>query len=331
MFCTIRSLIQYFTMLAGIFVICVLISYDNMIWLAYSVAVAGVISAVVCIFSRKNFSVSVRAVQTMCDEGGKLDLIVHIEKTGFCFIPLVEIAVYGGNSERVVAGSLLFNNSMDIPVSMTLDTCGLVVYYAEVETVHDFIEALVLSSDKRVEIEVPVKPVLNKYPFSPHFEKDDGNDSTDYSSTGFMGFPGCEVREYQDGDAPRSINYKLSAKHGKLLVRINEQSGSRNVFQLIKMGSGCNSARLALAFADHLMRMGITVTTFYCGELCTCNADDIEGLRRWLALRRFDLEPMDESDISADFVVSDRAVVNGSVSDEDVSFAYRDVAQTSDV
>ena len=37
--------------------------------------------------------------------------------------------------------------------------------------------------------------------------------------------PGYEHREYVAGDSPRRVNYKLSAKKQKLMVRLDESNG----------------------------------------------------------------------------------------------------------
>lgn len=54
----------------------------------------------------------------------------------------------------------------------------------------------------------------------------DDSEETNGSVTTQNGYPGYEHREYIEGDSPKRINYKLSAKKNKLLVRLDEPVAS---------------------------------------------------------------------------------------------------------
>lgn len=53
---------------------------------------------------------------------------------------------------------------------------------------------------------------------------DDSEDTTESQSVGFGGFPGYDSREYIPGDPLKRINWKQSAKRGKLLVRLDDET-----------------------------------------------------------------------------------------------------------
>lgn len=55
---------------------------------------------------------------------------------------------------------------------------------------------------------------------------DDSEDTTDAPVGKFGGFPGYESREYVPGDPLKRINWKQSAKRGKLLVRLDDETVS---------------------------------------------------------------------------------------------------------
>ena len=55
---------------------------------------------------------------------------------------------------------------------------------------------------------------------------DDSEDTTDSSVGKFGGFPGYDSREYVPGDPLKRINWKQSAKRGKLLVRLDDETVS---------------------------------------------------------------------------------------------------------
>ena len=55
-------------------------------------------------------------------------------------------------------------------------------------------------------------------------QADDSEDTTDNTSLTFGGFPGYDNREYIPGDPLKRINWKLSAKRGRLLVRLDDEA-----------------------------------------------------------------------------------------------------------
>ena len=69
--------------------------------------------------------------------------------------------------------------------------------------------------------------VLKVMQASLHAE--DSDDTIEVSSNTFGGFPGCDNREYIPGDPLKRVNWKQSAKRGKLLVRLDDVLASRSV------------------------------------------------------------------------------------------------------
>ncbi len=58
---------------------------------------------------------------------------------------------------------------------------------------------------------------------------EDGDDTVEVSSNTFGGFPGCDNREYVPGDPLKRVNWKQSAKRGRLLVRLDDVLSSKSV------------------------------------------------------------------------------------------------------
>ena len=58
---------------------------------------------------------------------------------------------------------------------------------------------------------------------------EDGDDTIEVNSNTFGGFPGCDNREYIPGDPLKRVNWKQSAKRGKLLVRLDDVLASKSV------------------------------------------------------------------------------------------------------
>ena len=58
---------------------------------------------------------------------------------------------------------------------------------------------------------------------------DDSEETVEAQTNGFGGFPGYENREYVPGDPLKRVNWKQSAKRGKLLVRLDDETVSSAV------------------------------------------------------------------------------------------------------
>lgn len=58
---------------------------------------------------------------------------------------------------------------------------------------------------------------------------DDSEETVEAQTSGFGGFPGYENREYVPGDPLKRVNWKQSAKRGKLLVRLDDETVSSAV------------------------------------------------------------------------------------------------------
>ncbi len=58
---------------------------------------------------------------------------------------------------------------------------------------------------------------------------DDSEDTVEASAYSFGGFPGYDNREYSLGDPLKRINWKQSAKRGKLLVRLDDEMAAQSV------------------------------------------------------------------------------------------------------
>lgn len=58
---------------------------------------------------------------------------------------------------------------------------------------------------------------------------DDSEETTEAQTSGFGGFPGYENREYVPGDPLKRVNWKQSAKRGKMLVRLDDETVSSAV------------------------------------------------------------------------------------------------------
>lgn len=322
---TFKYVFRYIVMVASVASLCYMVSYDNLIWVAYSLGVAGVISALICILSRNNFTMSLILKGSDFEEGGIVSAVIRLEKTNFCILPFIEIQVMCGGEKVCVAGNLIFNESVDIPVSIKVNDCGLVDISAGIIAVHDFVDAVCFQSKTSHRATVAVKPLLKKRAFDINVDND-MDDNEEINLLSGTGSPGCEIRQYQDGDSLRSISYKLSAKYGRLLTRVSENTNGRLVKILVSDGAVCNAARIALAFAEFLTARGMVALVQYRDEHITVTNDELSQLRKWLAVKRFGQPRGDEfqNGREYDFVVCDTEIIKCRNTSVDNCVVYRE-------
>lgn len=84
---------------------------------------------------------------------------------------------------------------------------------------------------------------------------DDSDDTAESAVNIFGGFPGYDSREYVPGDPLKRVNWKQSAKRGRMLVRLDDEMSSRSVNVVLdsvfnKDGADIYSAALLPPFRD---------------------------------------------------------------------------------
>lgn len=155
------------------------------------------------------------------------------------------------------------------------------------------------------------------------YQSDDNEDTIEACNSILGGFPGCDNREYIPGDPLKRINWKQSAKRGKLLVRLDDVLSSKSVNLVldssffkenIKADKIAESSRYrdvskedivlkiaedavetALGIARALVLSGYTVKFYLAGETGFKQYDmederDIENVRLIMAEYKFDYD-----------------------------------------
>lgn len=129
---------------------------------------------------------------------------------------------------------------------------------------------------------------------------DDSEDTADMRALGFTGVPGYEHREYEPGDPLKRINWKLSAKRGPLMVRLDDRILSKkhsiildgvNSSKNAKKGELCGETMLGVLSV--IIRSGFESTVWYrsdgiWNEIEVSDEMSLEQLRLALAGYRYE-------------------------------------------
>jgi len=157
-------------------------------------------------------------------------LKVHIEAANGSVLPVIRF------STVLKAGNLLTGEQRELPIVFSLGRRGLVIKEPELEDCRCGAEEMKISGGtitdgirlfhRKIDIEVKasavILPTIEKLDIPGELLNSYNMESYVYSQHKKGGDPGevFGIREYADGDSPKAIHWKLSAKAGEMMVKI---------------------------------------------------------------------------------------------------------------
>ena len=257
--------------------------------LVYAFVLAVVLSTVITLISRKRYTIEVQEFSGVTNVGEECTVRFTVQKNGFCLIPYLTLHGSFSGKNFAVKLSLLTKSSVTAEVALKPDRCGLnkaVLTHAYAE---DFLWILKLKRKLDIRSDVAVLPRKVEYTgpdVVPSLLPSQSERREDGITVPFGGTAGYEHREYAHGDSPRRINYKLSAKKQKLMVRLDESTGTESTNILLPAGADGDCFEQALALAEKLAMKNAPVTVFHGEDSFEAAApSSLSKLREWLAFR----------------------------------------------
>lgn len=255
--------------------------------LVYAIAISAALSVVTCAVSRRNFSVSCSGCSGLHHVGDPVTVELELVPRGFCLLPYITINGRFLGQSFTAHGSIL-GRAGRVKMTMTAPECGLSRMEIDSVTLRDFLGIVYLESRVRPEpASTAVLPRIVDYtgPEVPLtlLPSDDDEDAGQSGLTG--GLPGYDHRDYVPGDPLRRIDYKLSSKKRRLLVRRDENIASESVDIVLEPGSNGDCAEQAFALAGKLTSAGGTARLVCGSDSFTAGYSSLEKLREWLAFR----------------------------------------------
>lgn len=263
----------------------------NIGWaLIYTIGAAVVLSLVTFLISKRRFTVKLHELSGVAEYGRSIGFDVTIKKKGFCVIPYVEVCVNANNPIRLRT-SLLFRGSVTVSGRFRASHSGLNNVALTEVVIRDFLGLLQFKIPFEQTAHMAVLPRIIEYDgpdVPPNLLPSEEEDVEEGASSMQGGLPGYEHREYAPGDSPRRVNYKLSAKKRKLMVRLNESSGCATTNLYIAENALPVCCDKAFALANRLIFRGGTVKITHKGdERTAATPETLDRMREWLAFREF--------------------------------------------
>lgn len=262
--------------------------------LLYVAVGMGVIAFALLCVSKNHFTAKLQGLSGTVECGRKVEFEVVLEKKGFCFIPFVEVCVDAEGSIRLRT-SLLFRKTVTVKGCFEPKHSGLNKVVLEKVMIGDLI------GNGRFTVKIADEERLAVYPQVVRYDGPEilpnmlpsEEEAEEGVTTRQGGMPGYEHREYVPGDSPRRVNYKLSAKKGKLMVRLDESNGYAATNLLIAENGLPVCCDKAFALASQLVIRGGTVKITHRGdERVASTPETLDRMREWLAFREFAREPV---------------------------------------
>ncbi len=259
-------------------------------WLMmYTVLAAVIISVVPVICSRNNVSVTMEGFSGITSVGEKTTATLRVSKKGFCFVPYVTLKGEFAGQSFIAKTSLMLKKSSSVELLFRPTDCGLnkinvsELQLSDIFGVASFRRAIAYTTS------IGVLPRIAEYKgpvVTPSMAPSDEEQAEESRSLLSGGMAGYEHREYAAGDPPRRINYKLSAKRRRLMVRLDEGATLETVNVLLSSDADSICAEQAFALAKMLSENGSPVAVHHNGESFRIGGpDSIDRLREWMAFR----------------------------------------------
>lgn len=257
----------------------------------YTIAAAYIISVIICFLSKKRYTVKMDGFSGTVRCGTECTSIITISKKGFCLLPYITIEGSFGSKRFKAKASLLFKSTAEITIKCRPEQCGLCRIELSTAYVEDFFGLVRFASQPKSHSTIAVLPRSVEYigpEVMPSLLPSESESREEGTSVTFGGTPGYEHREYSSGDSPRRINYKLSAKRKKFMVRLDESTGTESTNIILSDDADGNCAEQALALAKRLAVRNSPSVVWYQGESFEASSfTALEQLREWLAFRDF--------------------------------------------
>lgn len=261
--------------------------------LIYTIGGTAVISAVLFLVSRRHISIKLSELSGTEKCGRRVEFEIVLRKTGFCIMPFIELCVDAGEESLPIRirTSLIFGKTKRAAGSFRAERSGLHKITLSRALIYDLVGVMRGKIELSQTVQKGVLPKEIEYDgpeVLPSVLPSDNEETEEGAAVKRGGMPGYEHREYVAGDSPRRVNYKLSAKRNKLMVRLDESQGTRatNIFLANNAQSVC--ADKAFALARRLIMRGGTVKITHKGaEITAATPETLERMREWLAFREF--------------------------------------------
>ncbi len=268
----------------------VFISADIGWALIYLIGAAAVLSPLTLLISKKRFTAKLRDFSGVTEYGRNVSFDITLNKRGFCFIPYVELCATA-NSSIHIRTSLLFRGTVNVSGNFRASHSGLNTVTLDEVIIRDFLGLLQLRIPVDQTAHMAVLPRVIEYDgpdIPPNLLPSEEEEVEEGNSVRQGGMPGYEHREYVEGDSPRRVNYKLSAKKQKLMVRLDESNGYASTNLYLTENALPICCDKAFALANRLITRGGTVKIIHKGEERTAaTPETLDRMREWLAFREF--------------------------------------------
>lgn len=298
----------------------------------YAFAAAHIISVVLTVISTKNVRVEIKPdFAGVHEKNEPFTVEVMFAKAGFCLLPDIYFEVYdntNGLKYYCARTALIGRKSVTVSLNLTSQICGLDTIACTEWCATDLFGFITAKTPVNLRTAAAILPELKKFegkaPVPKLIPDDDEEHENSAVNSFFGGTPGYEYRDYEAGDSPRKINYKLSAKRRRLMVRRDESTVSGTTRILIRQNSGGGYAEQAFAAANEVIRLGGAAEVFHCGKsFFAASPAELEKLREWLAFRNYAVTSGD-NDYDDEKLLDNMDYVFGCDKDPDLEDFFKD-------
>ena len=214
-------------------------------YMLIALTLAPILSVFFAWLTRKTVDIEVKIDESILEKGDKVSMQIVLHNRFLFPTTPIEIKLLNApgvnNDKNTFTASVLPFQKKEMEVDFTAKICGKSVIGIEAVAINDFLGVFKFEKkidSARFQAECKVLPKINDISskddriikvMQDSLMWDDGEDTKEKQTVGFGGFPGYDKREYVPCDPIKRINWKQSAKTGKLYVRLDEEVNATSV------------------------------------------------------------------------------------------------------
>lgn len=236
-----KTVVSYISLLAILLLYTFFLDGDSgTIMLAFFIFVP-LISLILTLIARRNISAQLLCKETMTEKNSELSYRIILKKRTLFPVPFI-IAVtevsphFYDKGEDTVKVSMSVKKGVSFEKSVSSVFCGNGKIILKAVYISDYLNLFTFRVRNVSDIcSVNILPEIHEInsagtvfrAVSDVMRNDENDDESENSSMfGMAAFPGYEHREYIPGDPLKRINWKLSSKKNKYMVRLDEKISS---------------------------------------------------------------------------------------------------------
>lgn len=281
-----KTIVSYIFLLGILLLYTLFLDGDSGVIMTAFFILVPLISLVLTLIARKNISAQILCNESMTEKNSELRYRIIIKKRSFFPVPFIVALTetsphFSDNNENTVKISMSVRKDVSFEKSAVPLFCGNGKIILKSVCISDYLNLFTFRVRNISDIcSVNILPEIHEInsagtvfrAVSDVMINDENDDESENSSMFSMAaFPGYEHREYIPGDPLKRINWKLSSKKDKYMVRLDEKISSVRPSIVLDLSQCRQDNSVNTAAREHLIEGCLSFVNFCIQQGLECS------------------------------------------------------------